>query len=95
MAGKSYSASFKFKVVREALTSDQSDAEIARINDIHPNTLLKWKKHFDSQGPEIFGTDEQVKEYEQRIGELEQMLGKKEVELALHKNFLTGRWQSS
>jgi len=95
MAGKSYSASFKFKVVREALTSEQSDAEIARINDIHPNTLSKWKKQFDSQGPEIFGTDEQVKEYEQRIGELEQMLGKKEVELALHKNFLTGRRKNS
>jgi transposase len=91
MAGKSYSASFKFKVVREALSSDQSDAEIARIHDIHPNTLSKWKTEFDEQGPEIFGGDDQVKEYENRIAELEQMLGKKEVELALHKNFLNGR----
>jgi hypothetical protein len=29
-----------------------------------------------------------VKEYERRIAELEQLLGKKEVEIALLKNFL-------
>lgn len=91
MARKSYSAQFKFKVVLAALTTDKSNAEIARMHDIHPNTLSKWKKHFEENGAEVFGDSEQVQEYEERIAELEQMLGKKEVELALHKNFLKGR----
>ena len=88
MARKSYSPKFKFKVVLQSLQSEQSDAEIARIHDIHPNTLLKWKKHFKQNGAEVFGNSDQVQEYENKIAELEQMLGKKEVELALAKNFL-------
>ena len=39
-------------------------------------------------GPELFSEDDTVKEYERRIAELEQLLGKKEVEIALLKNFL-------
>jgi hypothetical protein len=34
----------------------------------------------------VFGGSEEVKEYEERIGQLERMLGQKEVELALLKN---------
>ena len=34
----------------------------------------------------MFGGSEEVKEYEDRIGQLERMLGQKEVEIALLKN---------
>jgi transposase len=40
------------------------------------------------KGPEIFSQDGVVAEYEQRIAQLERLLGKKEVEIALLKNFL-------
>jgi hypothetical protein len=40
------------------------------------------------KGPEVFGDDDTVKEYEKKISDLEQMLGKKEVEIALMRNFL-------
>jgi transposase-like protein len=91
MARKSYSAQFKFKVVMQSFQTEKSDAQIARMHDIHPNTLSNWKSHFEENGPEVFGDSDQVKDYEEKIAELEQMLGKKEVELALHKNFLKGR----
>lgn len=39
-------------------------------------------------GPSIFDTDSKTADYESRISELEQLLGKKEVEIALLKNFL-------
>ena len=39
------------------------------------------------RGPEVFGGSETVKEYEDRIGQLERMLGQKEVEIALLKTF--------
>jgi transposase-like protein len=88
MGNKSYSPKFKFRVVMEALESDQADAEIARAYDVHPVTLSRWKNTFKDNGPEVFDSDEQVQEYESRIADLEQMLGKKEVEIAMLKNFL-------
>ncbi len=88
MAKNSYSPNFKFKVVLEALKGDRKNVEIARAYDIHPTTLSNWKSEFMDKGPEVFGDDDTVKEYEKKISDLEQMLGKKEVEIALMRNFL-------
>lgn len=86
--GKRYTPKFKFQVVLELLTGDKSSAQIARAYGVHPNTLGAWKQTFLEKGPEIFAKDGTVAEYERRIGELEQLIGKKEVEIALLKNFL-------
>jgi len=88
LAKNSYSPNFKFKVVLEALKGDRKNVEIARAYDIHPTTLSNWKSEFMDKGPEVFGDDDTVKEYEKKISDLEQMLGKKEVEIALMRNFL-------
>ena len=85
---KSYSAEFKFQVVVEALTSDRSDAEIARAYKVHPVTLSNWKKQFKENGAKVFGGDNEIKSKEKRIAKLERMVGQKEVEIALLKNFL-------
>ncbi len=83
-----YSPKLKFQVVLEALTGEKTPAQIAKAYGIHPNTVGLWKKAFLERGPELFAREEAVKEYERRIAELEQLLGKKEVEIALLKNFL-------
>jgi transposase-like protein len=88
MGNKSYSPRFKFRVVMEALESDKADAEIARAYDVHPVTVSRWKKTLKEKGPEVFGTDDDIQEYESKIADLEQMLGRKEVEIAMLKNFL-------
>jgi hypothetical protein len=41
------------------------------------------------RGPELFSDGPRTKELERRVAELEQLLGKKEVEIALLKNFLS------
>ncbi|HSR54120.1 MAG TPA: transposase [Acidobacteriota bacterium] len=87
--GKRYSPKFKFNVVLEALRSEKSDAEVARAYDVHPATVSRWKSEFMERGAEVFGGTEEVKEYEDRIGQLERMLGQKEVEIALLKNFFS------
>ncbi len=87
---KQYSAQFKFNVVLEALQTERTEAEVARAYGVHPVTLSRWKKQFLEQGPEVFGGSEEVKAYEERIGQLERMLGQKEVELALLRNFFPG-----
>ena len=58
---------------------------------MHPVTVSQWKKHFEEHGAEVFGGKEEVKQYEKQVSELERMVGKKEVEIALLKNLLGQR----
>ncbi len=89
--GKRYSPKFKFQLVLEAFQREGADAEVARAYGVHPVSLSKWKKEFLEKGSEVFGSSAEVAEYEKRVGDLERMVGQKEVEIALLKNFLTGR----
>jgi transposase-like protein len=88
MAKKRYSPKFKFQMVMEAMAGEKTPGQIAKQYGVHPITVGIWKKAFLERGPELFSEDDTVKEYERRIAELEQLLGKKEVEIALLKNFL-------
>jgi transposase len=82
---KSYPPKFKFQVVLELLQGEQSVGQLAKSYDVHPNSILKWKKELLEKGPEIFNRDNSIAEYEVRVAQLEQLLGKKEVEIALLK----------
>jgi transposase-like protein len=85
---KRYSPKLKFQIVLEALKEEQSVAQIAKAYGVHPNSIHKWKQEFLENGPEVFDQEGVVADYEKRIADLEQLLGKKEVEIALLKNFL-------
>jgi transposase-like protein len=83
-----YSPKLKFQAVLEVLTGDKTPGQIAKAYGVHANSVGLWKKTLLEKGPEIFAEDSTVEQYERRIAELEQLLGKKEVEIALLKNFL-------
>ncbi len=85
---KRYSPKLKFQVVLELLKGDKTPAQVSRTYNVHPNSAGLWKRALLEKGPEIFSRDGDITEYERRIAELEQLLGKKEVEIALLKNFL-------
>ncbi len=85
---KRYSAKLKFQVVLELLTGNKTTAQVAKAYGIHPNTATFWGRAFLEKGPEIFAQDGMIARYEARIAELERLLGKKEVEIALLKGFL-------
>jgi transposase-like protein len=88
MGNQKYSAKFKFQVVMEALTSEETNAEIARAYDIHPVTLSKWKKQHRESGAKAFGGDQEIQRLQDKVEDLEQLLGRKEIEIAMLKNFL-------
>ena len=88
MARKRYSPKLKFQVVLEPITGEKTPGQIAKQYGIHPNSVGLWKKQFLERGAELFAQDDSVQEYERRLEDLEQLLGKKEVEIALLKNFL-------
>jgi transposase len=87
---KSYTPKNKFQLVLEILQGDRSEVELGRIYGVHHTTLSKWKRQFLDHGAEVFSSNEEVKRYEKRVAELERMIGQKEIELALLKNFLGG-----
>ena len=85
---KSYPPKLKFQIVLEALKGERTVGQIAKAYGVHPNSVNKWKQEFLENGPEVFDQEGVVAEYEKRLADLEQLLGKKEVEIALLKNFL-------
>lgn len=79
---KSYPPKFKFQVVLELLQGEHSVGQLAKSYSVHPNSVLKWKRQLLENGPQVFERDNSAAEYEARIAQLEQLLGKKEVEIA-------------
>lgn len=88
IARKRYSPKLEFRVVLEAPTGRKSPGQIARQYGVHPNSVALWKETFLERGSELFAKDNTVQEYGRRIAELQQLLGKKEVAIALLGNFL-------
>ncbi len=88
--GKRYSPRFQFQVVLEVLKGDRDSVEIARVYNLHPTTVFRWKREFLENGAEVFGKDGTVAQYEKRIHQMEKLLGRKEVEIALLRNFMDG-----
>jgi transposase-like protein len=85
---RQFPAKFKFQVVLEVLRGEKTAGQIAKAYKVHPNSLSNWKQQFMEHGPSIFSGQTAASDYERRIAELERLLGKKEVEIALLKNFL-------
>lgn len=84
-----YTPQFKLDRVLEVLRSDGNIAEIARKYNLNPNLIYMWRDQLIERGPKVFETapDHIVQELKTKVARLEQMLGKKEVELGLLKNF--------
>lgn len=85
---KQYTPDFKFKLVTEALKNDNPTA-VARQYGINFTLLSKWKTHFIQNGKQVFETNsgKENEELQKTIAKLERIIGKKEIELNLIKNF--------
>jgi transposase-like protein len=89
--GKDETADFSEAEVPGGAGNPQGEktiGQIARAYDVHPVAVGLWKKQCLERGAELFDASGKHDHAERRIAELEQLLGKKEVELALLKNFL-------
>ncbi len=85
---KRYPPKYRFQIVLELLRGEQSVGQVAKSYGVHPNLILKWKKELLEIGLEVFAYDNSAAEYEERIAQLEQLLGKKEAAIALLRTFL-------
>ena len=82
---RSFSAAFKLRVVREIETG-KSIAQAAREHQLHPNLIRQWRTRYGERGADAF--EPSRPDPEQRVAELERLIGQLTVENAFLKNVL-------
>jgi transposase-like protein len=82
---RQYSAEFKAKVVLQVLTGEKTSSEVCRTHKLNANVLNRWRKEFLEQAVSIFERDATDSEAEQKIAELERLVGQLTVQLEIAK----------
>jgi transposase len=89
---RTFTPEFKARVVLEELTGVKDKAEICREYRLRPQVLSRWREEFVERAPEIFATTPSRGDEQERIAELERMVGQLTMELEAAKkasNILT------
>ena len=82
---RQYTAEFKAKVVLQLLTGEKTSAELCRAHKLNANLLNRWRKEFLEQAASIFERETNCDEDEQRIAELEGLVGQLTIQLEIAK----------
>ena len=76
----------KLRIVEESLAPGESVSAVARRNGVAPNLLFRWRRLMDEGGAMAVGSNEpvvgasEVRKLEDRVCELERLLGRKTME---------------
>lgn len=90
---RTFSPQFKAELVIAVLTNVKSQAEVCREHQIKPQLLSRWKTQLLENAHTIFHNGEQTTAAQERINELEQVLGRKTLELEMAKK-VSSSWHS-
>jgi len=82
---KTYTAEFKAGLVLEILTEQKSIAQASREYGIKDSVISRWKQEFIERSPQVFEKENSRDERDQRIAELERMIGRLAIELEMSK----------
>ena len=90
-----FTSEFKSQVVLQLLSKERSAVEICRQHAIKDSLLYRWKQEFLEGAPRAFGASEpgECAQLQQRIAELERLLGRLTLELDVVKK--ASAWRSS
>jgi len=86
---RSFTAEFKVKVVLELISGQKGLAQASREYGIKDTVLSRWKQEFLANASQLFEQPKEVQEKEERIAELERMVGKLTMQLELSKKVLS------
>jgi transposase len=80
-----FTAEFKAQAVLDMLTHGKSAAEASREYGIKDGVLSRWQREFIERAPRLFHVEAAGNGDEQRIAELERLVGRLTMELDLVK----------
>ena len=82
---RSYTPEFKARVVLEILAEGMSLAEASRRYKIKDTVLSRWRQQFIERAPQLFSSRRRGDQRDERIAELERIVGRLTVELEASK----------
>ena len=82
---RTYTPEYKARIVLEILTGQKSITQASREYGIKDSVLSRWKQEFIERSPQVFEQGNERDEREQRIAELERMVGRLTMELEMSK----------
>jgi transposase len=82
---RTFTAEFKAEVVLQLISGKRTTAELCREHQLSPSLLSLWKDTFLQRLPLLFDGEERLNHEQDRITQLEQLLGRQALELELLK----------
>jgi len=89
---RTFTPEFKAQVVLEELSGLKSKAEICREHRLKPEVFSRWRAELVERAPEIFATQPSRGDEQERVAELERVVGRLTMQLEAAKkasNILT------
>lgn len=79
---RSFSKEFKAKVALEALRERETLSDLAKKYELHPNQIIGWKKHLQSEMGGLFSRkkDQKVIDFEGEKSRLYEEIGRLKME---------------
>jgi transposase len=85
---RKFSASFKVKVVLEALKEQMTIQELASKFEVHPNQISTWKSEFLSNASAVFESPNSKAKEDPDTERLYKVIGQQKVEIDFLKTVL-------
>ena len=89
---RTFTAKFKAQMVLAIISGRKSAAAICREHQLKPQVVSRWKADFLENSDRIFASAAQCGPEQQRIADLERLVGRQALELELLKK-VTGSWR--
>ena len=82
---RKFTAEFKIKVVLELISGEKGLMQASREYGIKDSVLSRWKQEFIERSPKLFEQGSTIDDSDQRIAELERMIGRLALDLEMAK----------
>jgi transposase len=82
---RTFTAEFKTQVVLDLVSGAHSTAELCRQHQLNRQVLARWKSEFLERAPLVFEQDQKRSAEQERIADLERLVGRLTMELDIAK----------
>jgi transposase len=82
---RTFTAEFKTQVVLDLVSGAHSTAELCRQHQLNQQVLARWKTEFLERAPLVFEQDQKRSAEQERIAELERLVGRLAMEVDIAK----------